>query len=191
MTSIARRTTLHLVTAVVTAGVLLIAGSASAVADTAPLEGRAIVHFGGYPGQSGDSDSPGLSNAPCDPGAFCGIGSLTGLGRVMVYLDEDEYGYEVSHNCVAYAKDEAIVPLDGSGALVLHSTGTACFVSGGNSAPPQTDFGNPTTYATTFVVDPEASEGRVAGATGGGSEVLSGAGDVAQWSFRGSLSTQG
>ena len=67
MTSIARRTTLHLVTAVVTAGVLLIAGSASAVADTAPLEGRAIVHFGGYPGQSGDSDSPGSAASAASP----------------------------------------------------------------------------------------------------------------------------
>lgn len=187
----AARRTLHLCTAVAAAAVLLAASSASAVAGTSSLQGKATLHFGGYPGHSGDSDSPGLSNAPCDPGAFCGIGSLTGLGRVMVYLDGDEFGDEVGRNCFAYAKDEAIVPLDGSGVLVLHSTGTACFPSDGNSAPPQTDFGNPGTYATTFVVDPEASEGRFAGATGGGSEVFTAAGDVAQWSFRGSLSTQG
>jgi hypothetical protein len=190
MTSTARRT-LHLLTAAVAAAVLLTAASASAVAGTATMQGQATLHFGGYPGHSGDSDSPGLSNAPCDPGAFCGIGSVTGLGRVMVYLDGDEFGDEISRNCFAYAKDEAIVPLDGSGVLVLHSTGTACFVSGGNSAPPQTDFGNPGTFATTFVADPEASEGRFAGATGSGSEVFTVAGDVAQWSFRGSLSTQG
>jgi hypothetical protein len=185
------RRTMNLCTAVAVAAVLLAAGSASAVAGTASLQGKATLHFGGYPGHSGDSDSPGLSNAPCDPGAFCGLGSFTGLGRAMVYLDGDEYGDEVGRNCVAYAKDEAIVPLDGSGVLVLHSTGTACFLSGNNSAPPQTDFGNPATYATTFVVDPEASEGRFAGATGGGSEVFSVAGDVVQWSFRGSLTTQG
>jgi hypothetical protein len=190
MNHVARRT-LHVCTAVAAATVLLIAAPGPAVAGTATLEGKATVHFGGYPGHSGESDSPGLSNAPCDPGAFCGIGSLTGLGQVMVYLDGDEFGDEVSRNCFAYAKDEAIVPFDGSGVLVLHSTGTACFLSGGNSAPPQTDFGNPATYATTFVVDPEESEGRFAGATGGGSEVLSGAGDVAQWTFRGSLTTQG
>jgi len=190
MTSALRRT-INLCTAVAAAAVLLAAGAGSAVAGTASLQGKATLHFGGYPGHSGDSDSPGLSNAPCDPGAFCGIGSLTGLGPVMVYLDGDDYGDEVSRNCVAYAKDEAIVPLDGSGVLVIHSTGTACLPSGTNSAPPQTDFGNPATYATTFVVDPQESEGRFAGATGGGSEVLSGAGDVVQWSFRGSLSTQG
>jgi hypothetical protein len=100
MTSASRRT-MNLCAAVAVAAVLLAAWAGSAVAGTATLQGTATLHFGGYPGHSGDSDSPGLSNAPCDPGAFCGLGSLTGLGRVMVYLDGDEYGDDVSRDCVA------------------------------------------------------------------------------------------
>lgn len=171
---------------------IALAGTGTAAASTATLSGQATLHFGGYPGGSGDNESPGLSNAPCDPGSFCGTGRFAGLGDVMVYLDGDSYGDEVpGTNCVAYKKDEAVVPFDGSGALVLHSTGTACFLSDGNSAPPGTDFGNPGVYTTTFAIDPTASEGVFAGATGTGTETFRSNGDVAQWTFSGTLTVAG
>lgn len=186
------RTAASTLCAALSALLLTSAALAGPVAASTELRGQATLHFGGFPGGSGDNDSPGLSNAPCDPGAFCGTGRFAGLGPVMVYLDGDSYGDEVpGTNCVAYEKDEAIVPYDGSGVLVLHSTGTACFLSDGNSAPPGTDFGNPGVYTTTFTIDPDASEGVFAGATGGGTETFRSDGDVAQWTFSGSLTTAG
>lgn len=182
------RTTPSILCAALMTLLLTSAAFAGPAAASTALSGQATLHFGGYPGGSGDNESPGLSNAPCDPDAFCGTGRITGLGDVMVYLDGDSYGDEVpGTNCVAYEKDEAIVPYDESGVLVLHSTGTACFPSDANSAPPGTDFGNPGVYTTTFTIDPSASEGVFAGATGGGSETFRSNGDVAQWSFTGTL----
>lgn len=182
------RTTASTLCAAVLALLLGSAAIAGSAAASTELRGQATLHFGGYPGGSGDNESAGLSNAPCDPDAFCGTGTFTGLGQVMVYLDGDSYGDEVpGSNCVAYEKDEAIVPYDESGVLVLHSTGTACFPSDANSAPPGTDFGNPGVYTTTFTIDPTASEGVFAGATGTGTETFRSNGDVAQWTFSGTL----
>jgi hypothetical protein len=178
--------------AAVLALLLTSVAAAGPVAASTALRGQATLHFGGFPGGSGDNESPGLSNAPCEPDSFCGTGRFDGLGPVMVYLDGDSYGDEVpGHNCVAYEKDEAIVPYDEFGVLVLHSTGTACFLSDGNSAPPGTDFGNPGVYTTTFTIDADASEGVFAGATGGGTETFRSDGDVAQWSFTGSWTPAG
>lgn len=164
----------------------------SAAAGGGTLDGQATIHFGGGAGGSGSAPHYGLSNAPCDPGSFCGVGNFRGIGKAMVYLDGDSYGDDVDgHNCVSYDKDEAIVPLDGSGVLVLHSSGTACFPSDANQAPARTDFGNPQVDVTTYTVDSLDSEGRFAGATGTGSEKFAVAGDQGQWTFSGSLTTGG
>jgi len=154
-------------------------------AATLRMDGSATIHFGGYKGGSADAPHPGLSNAPCDPGSFCGPGRFRDLGAALVYLDVDSYGDEVSPGCVAYDKDEAVVAPDDSWGVVLHSSGTACFPSDGSSAPPGTSFGNPGVYRTTFtVVD---GWGRFAGASGHGTEVFRSAGERGSWTFSGAL----
>ena len=149
------------------------------------LDGTAMIHFGGWKGASGSAPHQGLSNEPCAPDAFCGVGRFRDLGPALVYLDGDAYGEPVSVKCRAYEKEQAIVAFDESWGIVLHGSGTFCEPDFTHQAPPMTDFGNPGVYTTTFeVVD---GWGVFAGATGSGSEVFKVAGDEALWRFTGTV----
>jgi hypothetical protein len=154
-------------------------GSAQA-ATTSSLSGR-LALFWPLP-----ADSP--RNAPCDPGALCGAGSLTDFGAATITIESDDFSD--SPDCaLAVTRVETIHLLDGSGDLVLDSSGIICFPGRSGDAADQGSFGNPSKWSFTSTVDGASSTGVFAGATGSGTEAFSFAGAVGRWVLTGSVTT--
>jgi hypothetical protein len=156
---------------------LALAGTAGAA--SAGLQGVFSVQF-----PKGHS----ASNAPCDPDAFCGVGQLTGFGKATVTILDETFDEIDGSPCFAVTRVESIDLLDGSGSLVLDSTGTFCRPGGsGDSNAGPSSYGGPGRFDLAYAVDGAASTGVFAAATGTGSEVMKVDGGIGVWQIAGSL----
>jgi hypothetical protein len=162
-------------TAALTAGV----GAAGAQAPPSMLRGTFKVLFPkGHP----------ASNAPCPSDAFCGAGALVGFGPATVTILDESFADIEGSSCLAVERTESIDLLDGSGSLVIQSSGTFCRPggSGDSHAGPQS-YGSPGRFLFSFTVDGADSTGVFAGATGDGTEEMNVSGGVGVWLFSGRI----
>jgi hypothetical protein len=90
-------------------------------------------------------------NAPCDPGALCGSGSLADFGAATITIESDDF-FETD-GCLGVDRVETIHLVDGSGDLVLDSTGSVCFPGRSGDAPDDPSYGNPSMWTFTSTVD--------------------------------------
>jgi hypothetical protein len=159
----------------VVATVAIVFGLTGAATAGTTYEGRFVLHFG---------RGGGASNSPCPNDSFCGVGTLAGFGPATSTLDFTSFEEIEETPCLAVTLTETITPLDGSGTLVLEEAGVFCSPGGSDGAPlppANQSYGHPHTMETTYTVDPDASTGVFAGATGSGSTSFVSAGDVAAW----------
>lgn len=126
-------------------------------------------------------------NAPCDPEALCGSGSLADFGAATITVESDDF-FETD-GCLGVDRVETIHLVDGSGDLVLDSTGSVCFPGRSGDAPDDPSYGNPSKWTFTSTVDGADSTGVFAGATGSGTEQFAFTGAVGRWALSGSVTT--
>jgi hypothetical protein len=128
------------------------------------------------------------SNAPCPADEFCGVGSLAGFGPATVTILDESFEEIEGTSCYAVERVEQIDLLDGSGSLVIESSGTFCRPggSGGSHAGP-VSYGSPGRFEFVFTVNGSESTGIFAGATGGGTETMSVAGGIGVWMLSGNI----
>ena len=128
------------------------------------------------------------SNAPCPADEFCGVGSLVGFGSATITIVDESFEEIEGSECFAVDRSEQIDLIDGSGSLVLESTGTFCRPGGsGDSHAGPMSYGGPGRFAFDFTVNGGESSGVFAGATGSGHETMSVAGGVGVWLLSGSI----
>ena len=128
------------------------------------------------------------SNAPCPGDTFCGVGSLAGFGSATVTILDESFEEIEGTSCFAVTRVEQIDLLDGSGSLVIESTGTFCRPGGsGDSHASPTSYGGPGRFEFAFTVNGGESTGIFAGATGGGTETMAVAGGIGVWLLSGSI----
>jgi hypothetical protein len=128
------------------------------------------------------------SNAPCDPGAFCGVGHVTGFGQATVSILDETFDAISGSACLAVTRIESVDLLDGSGSLVLDSAGTFCRPGGsGDSNAGPSSYGSPGRFVLGYVVDGLASTGVFAGASGVGTEEMKVDGGIGVWQLSGTL----
>jgi hypothetical protein len=129
-------------------------------------------------GPAGPYRSGGHSSlqSPCDPDAFtCGTGTVSGFGSATDQVFFVSFN-QVSRSC-ADVELVRVIRLN-QGSFTLQSDGTMC--SGGNSLNAPGDFkswGNPFRYNGTWVVTD--GTGDFTGATGTGSDQMTGSGGYA------------
>jgi hypothetical protein len=126
---------------------------------------------------------------PCAGPGICGAGTLRGLGPVQITIDDDEFTEIPDTNCLSVDRSETVKVLDGSGAIVLDSTGTACFPGNSQNGPHEKSYGNPLFFDLTFSVDGAHSTGAYQGATGSGTDQFQFAGATGLWKMAGTIST--
>jgi hypothetical protein len=127
---------------------------------------------------------------PCAGPGICGEGTLHGLGPVQITIDEDEFEPIEGTDCFATRRVQTVTVLNGSGTIVLDSTGAVCFP--GRSLEAHTSemsFGHPAFFDLAFTVDGAESTGAYEGATGSGTESFQFAGATGLWRITGTLTT--
>jgi hypothetical protein len=160
--------------------VLGLALPSSAQAATTSFSGTLLIH---QPLKASES-------FPCAGPGICGEGTLHGLGRVQITIDEDEFEPIEGTHCFATRKVQTVTVLDGSGTIILDSEGTVCLP--GDSAEARTSeksFGHPAFFHFAFTVNGAESTGIYAGATGSGSESFQFAGATGVWLLSGTITT--
>lgn len=150
-----------------------------AAAATTSFAGTLLVHFPLKASQP----------FPCSGPGICGEGTLRGLGPVQVTIDEDEFEEIEGTNCFENKRVQTVTVLDGSGTIVLDSTGTACLPGRSGAGHDERSFGHPTIFNLTFTVDGADSTGVYEGATGSGTERFQFAGATAVWMMTGTITT--
>lgn len=115
------------------------------------------------------------NDPPCPGGAlFCGTGSVAGYGAATFSVVPTSIG-PLSGACQPVTALTTVELADGSGSLTLTAAGDVCFPGNSRAAPGQLHaWGNPFSIAATYEVI--AGTGVFAGAGGGGTATLSGAG---------------
>ncbi|MEO7979745.1 MAG: hypothetical protein ABI807_02405 [Sporichthyaceae bacterium] len=132
------------------------------------------------------ADAP--RNAPCDPGALCGSGSLTAFGPATVTIEDDAFAE--SDGCLVVERIERVHLLDGTGDLVLEVSGPVCFPGRSGDAADQGSYGNPSRWTLRGRVDGGSSTGVFEGASGAVTDDFSFAGAVGRWRLAGTVSTR-
>jgi len=128
------------------------------------------------------------SNAPCPADEFCGVGSLPRFGPATIMILDESFEEIVGSACFAVDRVEQIDLIDGSGSLVIQSSGTFCRPGGsGDSHASPMSYGGPGRFAFVFPVNGAESSGVFAGATGGGDETMSVAGGIGVWRLSGGI----
>jgi hypothetical protein len=112
---------------------------------------------------------------------------LHGLGRVEITIDDDEFTPIPGSDCLAVQRSETVTVLDGSGTIVLVSTGTACSPGNSQSGPHDKSYGNPFFFNLTFTVDGADSTGAYQNAMGSGTEHFQFAGATGVWRLAGTI----
>jgi hypothetical protein len=158
---------------------LLVTGGPAQASSTSSLTGSFAI-FWPLP-----ADQP--RNPGCDPGTLCGAGSLAAFGPATITIDDDSF--TDASPCLLVDRTEAVHLLDGSGDLVLESTGTVCFPGRSGGAARGPAYGNPSMWSLSGAVDGAASTGRFAGASGSFHEDFSFAGAVGRWRLSGAVTT--
>lgn len=158
---------------------LACASSAQAAQEGTAVRGTFTVQFPkGHP----------ASNAPCPPEVFCGVGSLAGFGQATISILEEGFNEIEGSNCLEVTREEQIELLSGGGSLIIDESGTFCRPGGsGESHATPSSYGGPGRWDLSFVVDPAASSGVFAGATGTGTEVMDTNGGIGVWHLAGTL----
>lgn len=117
-------------------------------------------------------------NAPPCPGGildFCGTGSVSGFGPASYELQPTGITPIPNSNCELVTAEATVTLADQSGSLTANATATVCFPGNSQGAPGSlTSFGNPFTATGSFLIT--GGTGVFAGATGGGTATLRGAG---------------
>jgi len=172
------------VVAAAIAGMVLLAAIAPAAAPAhaarpGGLNATFTVHFPkGHP----------ASNAPCDPDAFCGVGTVAGYGAATITILDETFDPIDGSSCLATTRVEQIDLTDGSGSLVIESAGTFCRPGGsGDSHASPSSYGAPGRWDLRFAADGAESTGLFAGAAGSGVETMNVAGGVGVWHLRGEI----
>jgi hypothetical protein len=158
---------------------LLVAGAPAQASSTSSLAGGFAVF---WPLPADQPRSPG-----CDPDTLCGAGSLAAFGPATITVDDDSF--TDGSPCLHVDRFETVHLLDGSGDLVLDSSGSVCFPGRSGGAARGPAYGNPSQWSLDGTVDGTASTGRFAGATGSFHEDFSFAGAVGRWRLSGSVTT--
>jgi hypothetical protein len=161
-------------------GVLLLVTGAPALASTTSTLGGSFALYWPLP-----ADQP--RNPGCDPGSLCGPGSLDAFGPATITVDDDSF--TDASSCLLVDRVETVHLLDGSGDLVLDSSGSVCFPGRSQGAARGPAYGNPSMWSLDGTVDGAASTGRFAGASGGFHEDFSFAGAVGRWRLSGAVSS--
>jgi hypothetical protein len=115
------------------------------------------------------------NDPPCAGGAlFCGTGSVAGYGAATFSIVPTGIG-PPSGRCQPVTALTTIALTSGAGSLTITAAGDVCFPGNSTAAPGQLHaFGNPFSIAATF--DVIGGTGVFAGAGGGGTATLRGAG---------------
>jgi hypothetical protein len=117
-------------------------------------------------------------NAPPCPGGildFCGTGSVSGFGPASYELQPSGLTPIPNSNCESVTAEVTITLADQSGSFTADATATVCFPGNSqNDSRSEKSFGNPFTATASFVIT--GGTGVFAGATGGGTATLKGAG---------------
>jgi hypothetical protein len=159
---------------------LLVTGAPPARADsTSSLSGSFAIY---WPLPADQPRSPG-----CDPTTLCGAGSLTAFGPATVTVEDDAFAD--GSPCLLVDRVETIHLLDGSGDLVLMSTGTVCFPGRSQGEARGPAYGNPSQWSLDGTVDGADSTGLFAGASGAFHEDFSFSGAVGRWRLSGAVTT--
>ena len=115
------------------------------------------------------------NDPPCPGGAlFCGNGSVAGYGAATFSVVPTSIG-PLTGRCAPVTALTTIALADGTGSLTIAAAGEVCYPGNSQNAPGQSrSFGNPFRIAATF--DVIGGTGVFAGADGGGTATLKGAG---------------
>jgi hypothetical protein len=128
------------------------------------------------------------SNAPCDPETFCGVGTVAGYGAATVTILDETFDEIPGSPCLATTRRERIDLLDGTGSLVLESTGTFCRPGGsGDSHASPSSYGSPGQWNLQFAIDGADSTGVFAEAGGAGAETMNANGGIGVWHISGEI----
>jgi hypothetical protein len=114
---------------------------------------------------------------PCPGGIldFCGSGTVSGFGPASYELQPSGLTPIPDSNCALVTAEATVTVADQSGSLTADATATVCFPGNSQGAPGSLkSFGNPFTATGSFVIT--GGTGVFAGATGGGTATLRGAG---------------
>lgn len=131
------------------------------------------------------------SNAPCEPGVFCGVGAVAQYGAATITILDETFAEISDSSCLATTRLEQIDLLDGRGSLVLESAGTFCRPGGsGDSHASPSSYGSPGRWNLEFVIVGAESTGVFAGASGGGSETMSADGGIGVWHIAGEIAAR-
>jgi hypothetical protein len=154
---------------------------ATASASTTNFEGTFSVQFPkGHP----------ASNAPCLPDAFCGVGSVAGYGAATITILDESFAEIPGSDCLAVTRTEEIDLTNGTGSLILDSSGTFCRPGGsGDSHAGPSSYGAPGKFTLSYTIDSADSTGIFAGVTGSGIETMTVAGGIGVWRLTGTLNT--
>jgi hypothetical protein len=153
---------------------------ASAAAATTSFSGTLLIHL-----------PPKASQPfPCAGPGICGAGTLQGLGAVQITIDDEQFTPIPDTDCFYDQRTETIDVLDGSGTIVLDSTGIVCTPGASGGAPKSPNsYGNPAFFDLTFTVDGANSTGAYHGATGSGTDSFQFAGATGVWMLAGTIAT--
>lgn len=152
---------------------------AAAASPSTSLQGTFTIQFPkGHP----------ASNAPCPDNEFCGVGSLAGYGAATITILDETFNEIPDSSCFAVTRVEQIDLLDGSGSLVIESSGTFCRPGGsGDSHAGPSSYGGPGRWDLTFAVDGAESSGIFECAAGGGAETMGANGGIGVWHLSGTV----
>jgi hypothetical protein len=156
-----------------------VTGAPAQASSTSSLGGSFAVY---WPLPADQPRSPG-----CDPDTLCGAGSLDAFGPATITVDDDSFAD--GSPCLLVDRVETVHLLDGSGDLVLESSGTVCFPGRSQGAARGPAYGNPSKWSLDGTVDGAASTGRFAGASGSFHDDFSFAGAVGRWRLSGAITT--
>ena len=173
------RKRIHLLRLALIAGASALVLPASAAAATSSFSGTLLIHWPLKASQP----------FPCSGPGICGAGTLQGLGPVQITIDDEQFTPIPNSDCLSVVRTETVTVLDGSGTIVLDSTGTACPPGGSQNGPHSNSFGNPFIWDLTFTVDGADSTGAYQGATGSGTERFQFAGATGLWLITGTITT--
>jgi hypothetical protein len=174
-----RRNRHRLLRLALTVGVAALTLPSAAQAASTKFAGTLLIHF---PLKASEP-------FPCSGPGICGEGTLRGLGRVQVSIEEDEFEPIEGTECFATLRVQTVTVLDGSGTIVLDSRGTVCAPGRTLEAHDEKSFGHPSFFELTFTVDGADSTGIYHGASGSGTEEFQFAGATGVWMLSGTITT--
>lgn len=125
---------------------------------------------------------------PCPGGIldFCGTGSVSGFGPASYELRPSGLTPIPNSNCALVTAEVTVTLADQSGSFTADATATVCFPGNSQNAHrSEGSFGNPFTATASFVIT--GGTGVFAGATGGGTATLKGAGAHSALDFAGTV----